>query len=198
MRFDSIVWEWPERRGLEHVRLWRFADGMKADGLIVVDAEEGVIRLRYSISLQSDWRLRRCGIFVPVGAIQNSMWLSLESNGSWAVNGKPRPDLDKCVAFDIMDTPLPKTPIVGNLNLEKDESKRIWVACIDDRRLLVSPVEQEWERLPSRQQGFQHYRCTSLANVSEFDLDEDFLVHYCPQRWRIRSAAPRQIIPHAP
>jgi len=197
MEFYSIVWEWPERRGLEHVRLCRSADSIKVEGLIVADSKHGIVRFRYTISLQPDWRLRRCGIFVPVATTQNSIWLSRASDGNWAVNGKPRPDLAHCVAFDIMDTPLPKTPIVASLNLEKDESKRIWVAYIDNRRLHVSPVEQEWKRLPSDEQGLQHYRCSSSANVSEFDVDGDFLVHFCPERWRIRSASPRDIDPNA-
>jgi hypothetical protein len=88
----SIVWEWPERRGLEHLRLSTFADGTKAEGLIVADTAHGVIRFRYSISLGPDGQLRRCGIFVPIGARQNSIWLSLDQDGGWTVNGKPRPD----------------------------------------------------------------------------------------------------------
>jgi hypothetical protein len=52
MRLDSIVWEWPDRRGLEHLQLWTFADGMKADGLIVVDGEDGLFAcdIRYSFN----------------------------------------------------------------------------------------------------------------------------------------------------
>jgi hypothetical protein len=198
MRLDSIVWEWHDRRGLEHLELWTFADGMKADGLIVVDGEDGVIRLRYSIFFQSEGRLRRCGIFVPVGTIQKSIRLSLESNGSWMVDGVPRQDLCGCVAFDIMDTPLPKTPIVKKLCLDENESKTLWVAYIDNRRLVVSAVEQEWVRLPSCLQGLQHFRCTSSLGVFEFDVDGDFLIHFCPQRWRIRSVPSQFIDPNEP
>jgi hypothetical protein len=198
MRLDSIVWEWPDRRGLEHLQLWTFADGIKADGLIVVDGEEGVIRLRYSMFFQSEGRLQRCGIFVPVGTTQKSLRLSLEPDGGWMVDGVPRQDLSGCVAFDITDTPFPKTPILEKLCLDENESKKIWVAYIDDRRLLVSSVEQEWGRFPSRLQGLQHFRCTSSSGVFEFDVDGDFLIHFCPQRWRIRSVPPRFIDPNEP
>jgi hypothetical protein len=124
MRLDSIVREWPDRRGLEHLKLWTFADGMKADGLIVVDGEEGVIRLRYSMFFQSEGRLRRCGIFVPVGTTQESIWLSIEPDGSWMADGVPRQDLSRRVVFDIVDTPFPKTPILGKLCLDENESKK--------------------------------------------------------------------------
>jgi len=188
MKRDTIVWEWPERRGLEHLQLWTSADGTKAEGLIVVDAAHGVIiRFRYSISLRPDGQLRRCGIFVPVGATHNSVWLSFDRDGGWTVNRKPRPDLEKCTGFDIMDTPFPKTGLVKSHGLEEGGSGHIWVAYIDNRRLLVSPVEEQWGRLPSHRQDFRHYRCRVLDTTSDFYLDERLIVQFSPQRWRIRT-----------
>jgi hypothetical protein len=187
MKRDDIVWEWPQRRGLEHLQLLTSADGIKAEGLIVADTAQGVIRFRYSISQGPEGQLRRCGIFVPVGATQNSVWLSFDKDGSWTVDRKPRADLKECIAFDIMDTPFPKTGLVKSLGLEEGEAGHIWVACIDNRRLLVSPVEQQWERIPSDQRDFRHYRCRVLESTSDFYLDERLLVQFSPERWRIRT-----------
>jgi Putative glycolipid-binding len=99
MIHDNIVLEWPKRGGLEHVQLWSVAGDVKADGLIIVDADDGVIRVRYSIYFQPGWRLKRCNIIVPVGATQKVMCLSLDPEGSWAVNGEP---LAKVRTFDTM------------------------------------------------------------------------------------------------
>jgi uncharacterized protein len=170
---SDIVWEWPQRKGLEHLQLSTTADSTKAEGLIIVDTAPRVIRFRYSISLGPDGRLRQCGIFVPVGATQKSIWLACDQNGRWTVNGKPRSDLEKCIAFDIMDTPFPKTGLVKTLGLEEGGSAHIWVAYVDNRRLLVNPVEQQ-------------YRCRAPDITSNFYLDERLLVQ-SSERWRIRT-----------
>src|SRR5262245_33528434 len=186
MKRHSIVWEWPERRGLEHLQLLTSDDGTKAEGLIVVDAASQVIRFRYSLSLDPDGRLRRCGIFVPVGASQDSIWLRRERDGSWTVNGESRSDLEKCSAFDIMDTPFPKTGLIRSLALEEGGAANVWVACIDNRGLRVSPVEQRWERMSADQQGFRRYRCRAQETISDYYVDERSFVQLSPGRWRIR------------
>lgn len=142
MTSDSVVWEWPERRGLEHLQLQESPDGTKAEGLVVVDASERVLRFRYSISLGSDGQLRRCGIFVPGGTVGHSIFVSLDQNSKWMVDRKSSSGLEKCVAFDICDSPFPKTLIVRNLALEVGQSKNIWVCHIDNRQLVVTPVQQ--------------------------------------------------------
>jgi hypothetical protein len=183
----SVVWEWPERRGLEHLQLWTSADGAKAEGLIVADTAHGVIRFRYFISLGPDGQLRRCGIFVPIGARQSSILLSVNEDGTWTVNGESRLDLKKCGAFDIMDTPFPKTGLVRCLDLEEGGERHIWVAYVDNRHLLVSPVEQWWKRFPSDQKDFRYYRCKVLDTTSDYYFDESLLVQFSPERWRIRT-----------
>lgn len=183
----SVVWEWPERRGLEHLQVLTSADGTKAEGLIVADTAHGVIRFRYSISLGPDGHLRRVGIFVPIGASQNSILLSVDQDGSWTVNRKPRPDLEKCGAFDIMDTPFPKTGLVKSLALEEGGERHIWVAYIDNRHFLVGPVEQQWKHFPFDRKKLQHYQCKVLGTTSDYYFDESLLVQFSPERWRIRT-----------
>jgi hypothetical protein len=184
MDYDSVVWEWPERRGLEHLQLWTSDDGIKAKGLVVVDLEDGTIRFRYSIALTSDWRLARCGVFVPTRAKQNSIWLMPDEAGNWTVDKKRRPDLDGCVAFDLLETPFPKTGLVKVLNLEPGESKTIKVVLLDNRHLAVTPVEQQWERL-SDYPGGQRYRCKAATSVSEFELNQALMVEFSAERWRL-------------
>jgi hypothetical protein len=142
----------------------------------------GVIRFRYSISLGPDGQLRRGGIFVPIGARQNTILLSVDLDGRWTVNGKPRPDLEKCGAFDIMDTPFPKRGLVKSLGLEEGGERHIWVAYIDNRHLLFSPVEQQWKCFPSDRKNLQHYQCEVLDATSDYYFDESLLVQFSPER----------------
>jgi hypothetical protein len=191
MKFVSIVWEWPERRGLEHLQLWESSDGAKAEGLVIVDAEEKVLRFRYSISLAASGQLRRCNIFVPVAGIQHSIFLSFDNNSNWLVNEEPNFDLSNCEAFDIRDTPFPKTLILRKLTLEVGQSKDIWVAYVDNRQLRVAPVRQTWQRFPTDEQGDYHYRCIASGISREYYVSEGSIVQFAPGQWRRTAPSPK-------
>jgi hypothetical protein len=188
--FESIVWEWPSRGGLEHLRLW--ASEMKAEGLVVAASDVGIIRFRYSMRLQEDGRPKWCGVFVPRTTSQESICLSREPTGTWiegvGAEQTPRADLADCVALDIADSPFPKTLLTRALALVEGESKTVAVACIDSRSPKVSPVDQKWERLDPDQTGMARYRCITKHDTSHFVMDEDFFVRFCPGRWRMVSS----------
>ncbi|WP_316173241.1 MULTISPECIES: putative glycolipid-binding domain-containing protein [unclassified Bradyrhizobium] len=186
MAFESVVWEWPERRGLEHLRLWTLPEGIKADDLVVADTERQVIRFRYSISLHPDWRLSRCGVFD--GTSHRAVRLAVDQHGQWSVDQQPRPDLEGCAAFDILDSPLPKSAILRRLDLRDGASEEIKVAQIDNRQMRVMPVVQEWRRLTASREHGRRYGCLMKNERLEIDFDERVLVQLCQYRWRLASA----------
>jgi hypothetical protein len=193
MGYGSYVWEWPDRSGLEHLQLFTAAEGIKAQGLVVARTTRGVIGLkrvicfRYSIALGPDWRVLRCGVFLPA-KITKMLSLSLDREGHWTtIDQKLRADLEGCVAVDIMDTPFTKTPIVSSLNLEEGQSATIKVAHFDYRCLVVRPVEEEWERLATARLGVRRYRCKVLGTAVEMELDEQLIVQWSRWRWRLVS-----------
>jgi len=202
--FQKVVWEWGDREGLEHLRLHTFADAMKAEGLVIADDEDGIVRFRYSMRLRADgglkwcgvFVLRRSGIFMSRRTIQESLSLSLERDG-WFVETlgsrrsarNRRPDLADCVTLDIIDTPFPKTMALKSLDLAEGASTTITVALVDNRRLSVDPVEQTWERLTPDRTNLRRYRCTTNGKTFEFRVDEDFLVRSCQTRWRVTSSS---------
>jgi len=188
MSYQSIVWEWADRRGLEHLQLFISEHAVKAEGVVVADTKDGTINFRHVIAMTAEWVAHRCLVFIPTRPTNNSLKL-LHSDGRWRFNDVERPDLDGCSAVDLLDTPFPKTAVVKNLRLEPGESKGIKVALVDNRRLSVAAVEQEWERLPDRE-GDQCYRCATGSAMAEFSFDQDFIVSLCLQRWR-RKAGPR-------
>lgn len=189
MSFESVVWEWSDRRGLEHLQLAISAEGTKAEGLVVLDAEGGVIRFRYSLFAGSNGRLQRCFVFVVAGRGNETENFSFDEKSSWMLNGKRMPGLEKCIAFDILDTPFPKTLIARNLNLEIGQSKDIWVAHVDNRNVSITPVQQTWQRLSSDSQGLLRYRCTSSGIGCDYFLGDDLLVHYARGLWGRRGWA---------
>jgi uncharacterized protein len=185
MEFRSLTWEWPDRRGLEHLVLSRFVDGTKADGLVVVDAADGVIRFRYSISYGSGGELRRCLVIVPNKGSQKMVRLELGRDGSWMVDRTRRADLTDCVAFDIKNTPFPKTGIVRTLDLREGESTSVPVVAVDDQTLTVTRVVQRWGRLSQSEQGLRQYRCETPTGVLELTIDRDGFLLWS-RRWRSR------------
>jgi hypothetical protein len=64
MRPESVVWEWPDRGGLEHLQYFFSTNGNKTEGLIVAKFQGKVINFRHSTFYDSDWRFVRGGIFV--------------------------------------------------------------------------------------------------------------------------------------
>jgi hypothetical protein len=105
MSFESVVWEWSDRRGLEHLQLAISTEGTKAEGLVVLDAEDGVIRFRYSLFAGSNGRLQRCFLFVFAGRENESENLSFDEKSSWMLNGKGMPGLEKCIALTFSISP---------------------------------------------------------------------------------------------
>ena len=58
----SIVWEWCDRPGIEHLLLALDGDGSRADGIVVVGLEDAILRLRYGIACDAQWRFRTATI----------------------------------------------------------------------------------------------------------------------------------------
>jgi len=178
MSFESVVWEWSDRRGLEHLQLAISTEETRAEGLVVLDSEGGVIRFRYSLLAGSNGELQRCVVFVGAGRANETVDLAFDARSSWSLNGRRLPGLEKCIGFDILDTPFPKTLIVRNLNLEVGQSKDICVAHIGNRNVSITPLQQNWERLAPNGQGYFHYRCTASGIGCDYVLGDDLLVHH--------------------
>jgi uncharacterized protein len=184
--FESIVWEWPERRGLEHLRLLISPEGVRADGLVVAEVESQVIRFRYSIFLDAEWQLRRCVVISP--GSQSEIWLAVDRHGAWTVDQQPRPDLEGCTSFDIIDSPFPKSAILRSIDLGEGASKKIKIAQIDNRQMRALPVVQEWQHLAPPREHVRSYRCLTQDASIEIHFDGGLLPQLCRGRWRMTSA----------
>jgi hypothetical protein len=184
MSFDSVIWEWSDRRGLEHLQFVISPEGIKAEALVVLDAESGVVRFRYSLFAKANGLPQRCAIFVRAGPNNDFEELSFRENAGWTLNGDRLPGLENCLTFDIRDTSFPKSLIARYLSLDVGQSKDIRVAHIDNRSLLVTAQQQNWERLPNAKEGNWHYRCTASGTSSDYFLGQDFLMQNSPRRWR--------------
>src|SRR5438045_306776 len=105
MKQRSIVWEWCDRPGIEHLLLDLEDDGSRADGVVVVGLEGTMLRLRYSIACDATWRLRTANIAAESNGETRQRRIEYSPDGRWLIDGAERADLASCSDIDIMGTP---------------------------------------------------------------------------------------------
>lgn len=183
MRHD-LVWERLDRPGLEHVALEARPDGVRAQSLVLLQLDEGLVRLRYTIDGDGAWRTTRVQATLEIGATQRKLDLRRDAEGHWSVNGAPRPDLAGCFEIDLEATPLTNTLALKRLGLEPNVPKPMRTAYITIPSLQVRVDEQEYTKLsPTR----FRYRGLSTEFESEVTNDADQLVVDYPPGWKRRN-----------
>lgn len=183
MRRD-LVWERLDRPGLEHLVLEVRPESVRADSFVLLQLDEGLVRLRYSIECDDAWRTRRAQATLEIGATQRKLDLQRDAAGSWSVNGAPRPDLQGCFEIDLEATPLTNTLALKRLGLELHQPKPMRTAYITVPSLQVRVDEQEYTKLSPT--TFR-YRGLSTGFMAEVTNDADQLVVDYPPGWKRRS-----------
>jgi len=182
----DLVWERLDRPGLEHVALAVRPDGVRADGLVLLQLEAGLVRLRYGIECDGAWRTRRLQATLEVGAAQRDLDLRRDDAGNWTANGAARPDLAPCLEIDLAATPLTNTMALKRLGLEPGRPKRMRAAYVTVPGLQVRVDEQEYTLLSDT--TFR-YRGLTTGFAAEVTMDADRLVLDYPPGWRRRNVA---------
>jgi len=181
----DLVWERLDLPGLEHLVLDVRPDGVRADSFVLLQLDEGLVRLRYMIETDGAWRTQRAQATLEIGATERKLDLRRDAQGNWSVNGAPRPDLQGCFEIDLEATPLTNTLALKRLGLEPNKPKPMRTAYITIPSLQVRVDEQEYTLLsPTR----FRYRGLSTNFKSEVTNDADQLVVDYPPGWKRRSA----------
>ncbi len=183
MRRD-LVWERLDRPGLEHVVLEVRPDGVRAESFVLLQLDQGLMRLRYTIACDNGWRTKRAQATLAIGAAERKLDLRRDDAGVWSVNGASRPDLQDCFEIDLEATPLTNTLALRRLGLEPNTPTPMRTAYIAIPSLQVRVDEQEYTLLsPTR----FRYRGLSTGFEAEVTNDADQLVVDYPPGWKRRS-----------
>lgn len=185
----DIVWEWADRPGLEHLSLDIEADGITADGAVLVALDGRAVRLRYRVRCDARWRVGEASLALDQeDGARHSLYLARDAAGSWHVDGAPRPDLDGCGDIDIMASPFTNTLPIRRLAMPADAPTVIRVVYIRVPDLTVSAVDQEYTRLdPATPPRRFRYRNIDNSFVAALTVDSDGVVSDYPPIWRRRS-----------
>jgi hypothetical protein len=180
MRRD-IVWERTGAMGMEHLTLEIGADAVRADGLVLMQLDDGMIRLRYAIRLGGDWRTRSAYLALDRGG--GAKAVMIERDGErWLVDGGVRPDLAGAVDIDVAATPF--TNAMPIRRLAPGATERIRVAYVSVPDLEVRPAGQEYAHLGP---GRYHYRGLDTGFEAAITADEDGVVVDYPPIWQRRA-----------
>lgn len=162
---------WHEEDGpaFEHVRVWMGAGGGQADGLLVVEEDGRMVRLRYRIRWRAGWELAEAEMErLGEGA---RLRLGRDEEGGWWQDGRRRPELAACRTVDLAGVVFTNTLAIGVLGLAVGERRTLPVAYVDLPRLAVRPVEQTYERI-----GPDLYRYQVPGLRADLQVDGDLLV----------------------
>ena len=175
-------WEGP---GLEHLYLRQEAEGIVADGLIIGLREDQPFRVRYTLTCDTQWRMRSVEL-VSLGADQRDLHLRIDRSGQWTTaHGKVLPALTGCAEVDISATPFTNTLPIRRLALPPGAAADVPVAYIDIADFTVTPVPQRYTHLRAQADETRYLYHGLLWNFrAELRVDDDGLVTEYPGLFR--------------
>lgn len=184
MRRD-IVWERLDRPGLEHLTLEVATDWIRAESLVLLQLDAGLVRLRYRLQVDGGWRTRAASFRLDQGAASRGLELAREGD-AWLVDGKSRPDLAGCQDIDIAATPLTNTMPVRQLGLAAGERRTFRALYVRIPELMVAPMDQDYTRLDPADPP-RRFRYASPGFTADVAFDLDGIVEDYPPGWKRRT-----------
>jgi hypothetical protein len=186
-RERSIVWEWCDRPGLEHLLLRLEEDGCHADGLVMVALAGTLLRLRYTIRCDAQWRFRTATITAESDGESHRRHIERGDDGSWTIDGAERPDLAPCCDIDIMGTPFTNTMPIRRLTLPPEQPVALSVVYVSIPDLVISVAAQDYTRRGAGGSS-SNFRYRSLGSdfTAELAVDADGIVIDYGTIWRRR------------
>lgn len=185
-RQRDIHWTPWDKPGAEHLRLAWGEDGLHADGLILLHADDRDHRIHYRVEADADWRFRR--LHIALLGTQHALHIEADEAGDWQVNRQPAPELAGCIDPDIQVTPFTNTLPIRRLELGEGEGAEITVAYVRVPELSVEPLTQRYTCLKAlgAQDGLYRYESAAMGDRMAADLpvDEDGLVLDYPESFR--------------
>src|SRR5688572_24461249 len=181
----KIIWSNQADTGLEHFYLRRGDDEITADGIVIGVEENVAFRIRYKISCDLKWHVRKV---VVKSLDENEQTIRFVSDGfgNWTnESGDPVSELTGCFDVDITATPFTNTLPIRRLNLTSGESTEIKVVYFTIPEMQVSIEPQRYTCLETSSAGGK-YKFESLDGgfTAVITVDADGLVEDYPELFK--------------
>lgn len=174
----SILWRRMRDPGMDRCELTTAPDGYRLSGTALFTADGRPVEIRYSITLDGQWRTRIVGVHVRAPGDIRSVALRSDGEGSWEVGGEPVDDLAGATDIDLAWTPATNTIPIRRLALDVGEHAATTVAFVPYPERVVERRAQSYARL-----GDRRYRYESGDFSTDLTVDDAGLVTLYPGLW---------------
>lgn len=162
-------WRRLDQPGLELARIEPAPDGLSVTSS-VIDGGSEPFSLRYTWSLDPDWRTRSLRIDWS-NEHDRTLTIEREGDADWKIDGEPAPHLSGCIEVDLSATPFCNGLAIRRLGKSGD-LRAAWINAAD---LSIVSSRQSYEKLDAR-----NWRYTDMGVARGFEaglhLDADGLV----------------------
>jgi len=125
-----------------------------------------------------------------VGGRQIYLEMTIDSQGSWRMNGSVRPELAGCIDLDLNFSPSTNLLPIRRLNLPEGRSVRVTSAWLRFPGFTLEPLEQTYTRLNG---STIRYESSGGAFVAELKVNPSGFVTSYPGYWEAETTFPPEI-----
>jgi uncharacterized protein len=149
----KIVWSNQADTGLEHFYLRHDSGEITADGIVIGVEGNVAFRIRYNISCDLKWRVRKV-VVKSLEEDEQIIRFASDGFGNWTnESGSPVSELNGCFDVDITATPFTNTLPIRRLSLSSGESAEIKVVYLTIPEMRVSIEPQRYTCLETSSAG---------------------------------------------
>ena len=190
MTDEAVLWRRLDSPGHEYARLSKDDAGWRLAGTAVFQHEQQPCMLAYVVLCDAQWRTRSGSISGWVGGRQISLEVTIDSQGSWRMNGSVQPELTGCMDLDLNFSPSTNLLPIRRLNLPEGRSVRVTAAWLRFPEFTLEPLEQTYTRLSG---NTIRYESSGGAFVAELKANPSGFVTSYPGYWEAETTFPPEI-----
>ena len=181
----KLIWSNQAATGLEHFYLRHGSDEITADGIVIGVEENAAFRIRYKISCDLRWHVRKV---VVTSLDEDEQTLSFVSDGlgNWTnESGNPIAEFQGCLDVDITATPFTNTLPIRRLNLAAGGSAEIKVVYFTIPAMRVNVEPQRYTCLETGSAGGKYkFESADGEFTAVITVDAEGLVEDYPQLFK--------------
>lgn len=154
----TVRWRPVEGEGIEHLTIAPFADGIRADSVLIGDRSGTPYGVHYRIDCDQHWTVLSFTIQTTTGT---RLALRSDGHGHWRDDdGRALPEFDGCIDIDLAGTPFTNTLPIRRLGLTR---------AAGTARLTMLYVPFDTFR-PVR--DGQHYTCLEDGRLYRYEAED--------------------------
>ena len=180
MTGEAILWRRLDRPGHEYARLSRDGAGWQLTGVAVFQHAQQPCRLDYAVVCDGQWRTQAGRVTGWVGDKAIDVAVSVDTSGTWRINGTACPDVTGSIDLDLNFSPSTNILPIRRLNLSIGEQAQVQAAWLRFPGFTLEPLEQLYRCVDD---GIYCYESAGGKFVAELKVNAVGLVTLYPKVW---------------